>query len=257
MESLRLKTKLLYLLLSVAIGLVVIGSIGYFNLYAMKKNVDTLYFGSLIPLGELHSINSAYHHDLEANVYRWKEGLINNDDLAQKITLGLDHADQMWASYLSHSKRPEELPYIHYTEQQIEIMKHYFEEMRSLVLNHTARSSLSVVTLSNNTSSIHNTISQLIAYETAAAAYERSILIAHHQNSLMQLAIMLGVILLGVITFTWRIFMQIERQQQQLLESSETLKNLNIKLEQASYTDTNLYAAKERGRNTVVFTSTL
>ncbi|MDO9207606.1 MAG: diguanylate cyclase [Sulfuricurvum sp.] len=238
MESLQLKTKLLYLLLSVALGLVVVGFVGYFNLYTMKKQVDTLYFGSLVPLSELGSINDAYHHELEASVYRWQEGVIGDDDLARNLTLGLDHVNQMWASYIAHHKRPEELPYIHYTETQIDIMQRYFEEIRSLASNHTRRATISVVTLSDNVTSIHNTISSLISYEIAAAKYERSILLSHHENSLMQLAIMLGVILLGVMGFAWRIFMQIEIQQQQLLESSEALQHLNIKLEQASYTDT-------------------
>jgi diguanylate cyclase (GGDEF)-like protein len=237
MESLQLKTKLLYLLTSVAVGLIVVGFVGYLNLMTMKKNVDTLYFGSLIPLNELNSINSAYHHELEASVYRWREGLINDDTLAQNLTLGLEHVDQMWASYLSHHKRPEELPYLDYTEEQIEIIKRYFEEIRSLAFNHTSKNAISVVTLADNTTSIHNTVSGLISYEIAAAKYERSILISHHQNSLIQLAAMLVVILLGVLTFAWRIFMQIEQQQQQLLASSQTLKHLNIKLEQASYTD--------------------
>lgn len=238
MESLQLKTKLLYLLLSVALGLIIVGFVGYFNLYTMKKHVDTLYFGSLVPLSELGSINDAYHHELEASVYRWKEGDISDDDLARNLTLGLEHVNQMWAGYIAHHKRPEELPYIHYTETQIDIMQRYFEEIRSLASNHTRRATISVVTLSDNVTSIHNTISSLISYEIAAAKYERAVLISHHENSLMQLAIMLGVILLGVMGFAWRIFMQIEIQQQQLLESSEALQHLNIKLEQASYTDT-------------------
>ncbi|MGZ9267504.1 MAG: GGDEF domain-containing protein [Sulfuricurvum sp.] len=237
MESLQLKTKLLYLLLSVALGLVVVGLVGYFNLYTMKKQVDTLYFGSLVPLSELGSINDAYHHELEAGIYRWQEEVISDDDLAHNLTIGLEHVNQRWANYISHHKRPEELPYIRYTETQIDIMQHYFEEIRALASNHTRRSAISTVTLSDNVSSIHNTISSLISYEIAAAQYEHSLLLSHHENSLMQLAIMLGVILLGVMTFAWRIFMQIEKQQQQLLASSETLKHLNIKLEQASYTD--------------------
>lgn len=237
MNSLQLKTKLLYLLLSVAVGLLVVGSVGYYNLSTMKENVATLYFGSLIPLNELSSINTAYHHELESSVYRWKEGVIEDEKLAENITLGLEHVNQMWASYLSHHKRPEELPYIRYTEQRMDIMERYFEEIRALVSNHTQRSSISVVTLSDNISSIHQTIAGLITYEISAAAYERSVLLAHHKNSLMQLAIMLGVILLGVLGFAWRIFMQIETQQQQLLDSTEKLKHLNHKLEQASYTD--------------------
>jgi diguanylate cyclase (GGDEF)-like protein len=237
MESLQLKTKLLYLLLSVALGLIIIGLVGYFNLLTMKKNVDTLYFGSLIPLTELNTINSAYGHELESSIYHWREGLIEDDDLANAITLGLEHTNRMWSSYLSHDKRPAELPYIQYTQTQIDTITRYFEEVRLLALDHTRRSAVSTTTLSNNVTSIHNTISGLISYEISAAAYERTLLITHHQNSLMQLAIMLGVILLGVMTFAWRIFMQIESQQLQLLESSQILKHLNIKLEQASYTD--------------------
>ncbi|MDD2829374.1 MAG: diguanylate cyclase [Sulfuricurvum sp.] len=237
MKSLQLKTKLLYLLISVAIGLVVIGLVGYFNLLIMKKNVDTLYFGSLLPLTELSSINTAYHHELESSVYRWKEGLIDDNTLATNITLGLQHVDQMWGSYLSHHKRPEELPYLRYTENQMEIMGRYFEEIRSLVGEHTSKSAISIVRLSDNTTSIHTTISRLISYEISSAKYERSILLTHHENSLKQLAVILGIILTGVLGFAWRIFTQIEIQQQQLVESTNALKHVNIKLEQASYTD--------------------
>ncbi len=237
MKSLQLKTKLVYLLLSVACSLVLVGFVGYFNLAAMKKNVDTLYFGSLMPLGELNSINTAYHHELEASVYRWKEGHINNEELSTNITLGLEHVDQMWARYLSHYKDSRELPYIHYTQGQIDIIKRYFEEIGFLASDHTQSSRISTRKLSNNTASIHKTISNLISYESSVAAYERSILLTHHQNSIYQLGFLLGVIIVGVMGFAWRIFMQIEQQQRQLLESAQALQHLNVKLEQASYTD--------------------
>lgn len=238
MESLKLKTKLLYLLISVALGLLVVGFVGYFNLLTMKKNVDTLYFGSMLPITELSAINTAYHHELESNVYRWREKALSDEDFARDVTLGLTNIDQLWASYRSHHTRPEEVPYITYTDGRIDVMKRYFENIRSLAAQHTNASSVSILTLSDNITSIHNTIAQLISYEIAVAQYERSVTLNHHQNSLMQLAVMLSVILAGVMTFAWRIFTQIERQQQQLLDSSKALQHLNIKLEQASYTDT-------------------
>lgn len=238
MESLKLKTKLLYLLISVALGLLVVGFVGYYNLLTMKKNVDTLYFGSLIPLTELSAINTAYHHELESSVYRWRGKVVSDEKFAQDITLGLANIDQMWASYLTHHKRPEEIPYVTYTDGRIDIMKRYFEEIRSLATQHTQPSAISLLTLSDNITSIHNTVSQLISYEIAIAKYDRIVTLNHHENSLMQLTVMLGVILLGVMTFAWRIFMQIEQQQQQLMKSSQALQHLNIKLEQASYTDT-------------------
>lgn len=238
MESLKLKTKLLYLLLSVALGLLIVGFVGYFNLLSMKKHVDTLYFGSLLPVNELSSITNAYHHELEANIYRWNNGLINNEELSQSITLGLAHVDQMWATYVSHHKRPEELPYVDYTSSQIEIIKRYFTEIRSLAAQQTRRNAVSLNTLNDNVTSIHTIITQLISYELAAAKQERAALLIHHENSLIQLLVMLGAILLGVMTFAWRIFKQIELQQQQLLASAQALKHLNLKLEHASYTDT-------------------
>jgi diguanylate cyclase (GGDEF)-like protein len=238
METLKLKTKLLYLLISVAVGLLVVGFVGYFNLLTMKRNVDTLYFGSMVPLTELTAINTAYHHELESNIYRWREKVISDEEFARNITLGLANIDQMWASYLSHHKRPEELPYVTYADERIDIMKRYFEEIRSLSAQQTQASSVSLITLSDNVTSIHNTIAQLISYEISVAKYERAVTLNHHGDSLMQLAVMLGVILLGVMTFAWRIFTQIEQQQQQLLASSQALQHLNVKLEQASYTDT-------------------
>lgn len=237
MKSLQLKTKLLYLLLSVGTGLVVIGSIGYINLVTMKKNVDTLYFGSLIPLNELNTLNTAYHHDLEVSIYRWQAGLMSNDELAQKITIGLEHSREAWSNYAAHHKRPEELPYVNYAEEQVDILEDYFEEIRLLIGDPTQQATISLSTLADNITSIHTTLSGLIKYEIAAAKYERSILLAHHENSLMQLAVMLSAILLGVMAFAWRIFTQIEIQQQQLLESSHALKLMNTKLERASYTD--------------------
>lgn len=204
----------------------------------MKRNVDTLYFGSMIPLTELSAINTAYHHEFESNIYRWREKILSDEELSRDITLGITNIDQLWASYRSHHTRPEEVPYIEYTDKRIDVIKHYFEEIRGLADQRTNASSISISTLSDNITSIHNTIAQLISYEIAVAKYERSIALNHHQNSLMQLAVMLGVILLGVITFAWRIFAKIEQQQQQLLDSSQALQHLNIKLEQASYTDT-------------------
>ncbi len=238
MESLKLKTKLLYLLVSVALGLLIVGFVGYYNLLTMKRNVDTLYFGSMIPLTELAAINTAYHHELESNVYRWQGKVISDDDFASNITLGLSNIDQMWASYLSHHKRPEEIPYIAYTDKRIDTIKRYFEEVRSLASVPAKTSAISLITLTANVTLIHNTIAQLISYELSIAKYEQSITLAHHEDSLMQLGVMLGIILLGVMTFAWRIFTQIEQQQQQLLASSQALQHLNVKLEQASYTDT-------------------
>lgn len=237
MESLKLKTKLLYLLLSVGFGLTVVGLIGYYNLQTMKKHVDTLYFGSLTPLNELTTITDTYYDQMGGTVYQWSHHLLSDEQAAQKITLGLSTIDQMWAGYLSHDKRPEEMAYVDYTESQIESMRRYFIQIRTLILDPKRAHPISLSVMSENIASIHNTVHNLIAYENSAARFEHSLLLAHHENSLTQLVILLLFMLILVMGLAWKIFTRIEIQQQQLIESTETLQHLNLKLEQASYTD--------------------
>lgn len=237
MESLKLKTKLLYLLLIVGFGLAVVGLIGYFNLQTMKRHVDTLYFGSLTPLSELNTITDTYHDRLGSTVYLWSHHLISDEQAAQNISVGLDTIDQMWAGYLSHDKRPQEMAYIDYTESQIESMHRYFVQIRTVILDPSPPHPLSLSIMSDNIASIHTTIHNLIAYEKSAARFERSQLLAHYQNSLTQLVVLLIFILMVVMGMAWKIFTRVELQQRQLIQSTETLQHLNLKLEQASYTD--------------------
>lgn len=237
MESLKLKSKLLYLLLLVGFGLTVVGLIGYFNIQNIKRHMDTLYFGSLLPLNELSLITDTYQNDLAITVYRWNNHLISDDDAAQKISVGLEKIQQGWSSYLSHPKRPEEMPYVDYTESQMDLVGNYFTQLRSIILDPKLSHPISLATLNDNLQSIHETLHRLSIYESAAAQYEHSELMARYQNALLQLILFLVVILIFVMGLAWKIFARIELQQQQLIESTETLQHLNLKLEQASYTD--------------------
>jgi diguanylate cyclase (GGDEF)-like protein len=129
------------------------------------------------------------------------------------------------------------MAYVNYTEAQIQSIGNYFTQVRSLINDPDRTHPLSLITMDENIQSIQNILSQLIAYENAAAKYEHSMLLAQYENALTQLILFLGVILTLVMGLAWMIFSRIEVQQQQLIESSEILKHLNLKLEQASYTD--------------------
>lgn len=237
MKSLKLKTKLLYLLLLVGFGLIVVGLIGYINIQNIKRNMDTLYFGSLLPLSELNSISSIYHNDLASSVYQWSNQLLSDEQASQNIVQGLDRINTLWGSYISHHKRPEEMAYVKYTEGQIQNIGNYFIQVRSLINDPDRSHPLSLMSMDDNLQSIHTTLQQLITYENAVAKYEHSMLLTQYENALIQLVFFLGVILALVMGLAWTIFARIEVQQQQLIASSETLKHLNLKLEQASYTD--------------------
>lgn len=237
MESLNLKRKLLYLLLIVGFGLVVVGLIGYLNIQNIKRNMDTLYFGSLVPLSELNAITNTYHNDLASPIYRWSNQLLSDEQSAEEISIGLEKINQLWAAYLSHYKRAEEIAYVEYTEGKIHNLESYFIQVRALISDPERTHPLSLTTLDENIQLIHTTIDKLIQYEKQVARYEHELLLVEYENALMQLILFLGVILGLVMGLAWKIFAKIELQQHQMIESTETLKHLNLKLEQASYTD--------------------
>ncbi len=243
MSSSKFKGKIVALLFLVGSALLAVGLIGYLNLQNIKRDMDILYFGSLIPLNELNDITDTYHNQLESTVYQWKSGLISDQEAARKLTDALYRIDQHWNNYLSHYKRPDEVSYVAYTKTQIERMGEYFLRVRSLILHPTPEGTISLVTLSENISRIHDTIHRLIDYENEAAKYEHALLKHHYDNALMQLVLFLIVVLIFIIGMGWKIFSRIESQQRQLVASSETLQHLNAKLELASYTDslTSLY----------------
>ena len=51
-EALKLRSKLFFLFILVTIGLIMVGVMGAVNINSMKKNLDSLYFGSLVPVTE-------------------------------------------------------------------------------------------------------------------------------------------------------------------------------------------------------------
>nr|MDA3908088.1 MCP four helix bundle domain-containing protein [Sulfurimonas sp.] len=59
-EALKLRSKLFFLFMLITMGLILIGIMGYLNINSMKKNLDSLYFGSLVPVTELNEILQIY-----------------------------------------------------------------------------------------------------------------------------------------------------------------------------------------------------
>ena len=200
-------------MLLVGFGLIVVGLIGYFNIQNIKKNLDTLYFGSLLPLSELNLINAEYHNSLASSIYQWDNKLLDDEQVSEKIIQSLDHINQLWSSYSAHPKRPDEIPYVKYTDQQIQNMADYFTQVRSLINDPQRDHPLSLITMDENIQSIQRTLNQLIAYENDAAKYEHAMLLAQYENALIQLFLFLGVILILVMGLAWMIFARIEIQQ--------------------------------------------
>ena len=242
-EALKLRSKLFFLFLLITIGLFALGFIGATYVNAMKKNMDSLYFGSLIPVTELNEIVQTYNYGLANTVYKVSRTEISPSEAAFKIESSLEYINKKWKSYISHFKTEDELGYLEYADLEVNRTNDYFYRVLNAVKSSKDLSRISIKTLEKKVESIHNVLQKLINYEVNMANYERKKFLYAYQSILMKIGIALGVIILGVLAMLFYVFESIQKDQTRLEVASKKLKISNKKLENASYTDslTNLH----------------
>ncbi len=244
-DSLLLKHKLFILLGLFVIGLLVSGSIGYYNMNKMKRNLDSLYFGSYVPVTELNKIQNYYHKDISISFYKLKDEQINPNEAAEIIDHARKNILASWKAYLYHFKRDYEMAYLEYANEQMQISSRYLQELSQNIisLHPTEVSNLSSDILLHNISTIEKVINTIITYENQIAQYERKKLIITYNDTLYQLIALLIFIIAAAIIIIVPIFQSIQNHQDTIIHASKQLKVANKKLETASITDalTQLY----------------
>ena len=236
-EALKLRSKLFFLFILVASGLVSIGVMGAINIGSMKKNLDSLYFGSLVPVTELNNILQIYHGNLAKIVYKAKSNDMSSQEIDLQIRSSLEEIKKQWISYEEHFKRDEELQYVNYVDLEIKSINDYF--LNILKVNKTKESLKSITTevLEENMSSIHKTIKKLIKYEVDIALYERKKFLFAYDSLMKEVGFVLILIVLGVLIISFYVFKSIQNDQTKLEIATKRLKKANKKLENVSYTD--------------------
>ncbi len=242
-ETLKLKSKLFFLFILIAIGLFVIGIMGIINMNAMKKNIDSLYFGSLVPVIELNEILQTYHGKLTTTLYRAKSLDLSKDNIELNIEDSLKNINKLWKSYESHFKRDEELEYLDYASMEMKSTNKYFYEILKASQNGKNFQELSMDVLESKVSHIHNILKKLIDYEIDVAKFERKMFLTKYNMIFENLGIILTFIILAIMFISHYVFKSIQNDQTQLEVATKKLKQANKKLESASYTDmlTTLY----------------
>ncbi|WP_297484781.1 diguanylate cyclase [Sulfurimonas sp.] len=237
-EALRLRSKLFILFMLIAGGLFSVGIMGTSYINAMKKNIDSLYFGSLIPITELNNVLETYHNGLGNTVYRLSRGGIPKNEAEEDIENSLRSVNRNWQSYMSHFKTEDELLYVNYANSEIISINNYFKKILNAVEDDKLKShKISVVTLERRLSVIHQVLQKLISYEIKVANYERKTFLTTYDSMVFQLGAILGFIILAILSISLYVFRSIQNDQTKLELASKKLKIANKKLESASYTD--------------------
>jgi len=237
-ETLKLKSKLFFLFILITVGLFAIGIMGVINTNAMKKNIDSLYFGSLVPVVELNDILRTYNGNLTVSVYKATNAQISKDQLEFEIENSLQKIQKRWKSYESHFKRDEELDYLEYVSSEIKSTNIYFKKILQASRDGKNLQKLSINILEKHVSHIHQTIQKLINYEVEVARFERKIFLKRYDLLMEKIGIVLALVILGILFVSYYVFKSIQNDQTTLEVATKKLKKANKRLESASYTDT-------------------
>jgi len=236
-EALKLKSKLFFLFILITIGLVAVGIMGAINVNSMKKNLDSLYFGSLLPVTELNEILQTYHSGLASTLYKAKASELSSSQTSDKLEHSINKINKLWSKYESHFKKEEELEYVDYVSLEIKITNRYFLNILKASKSSYDMSTISINVLEKYVSHVHTVLQKLINYEVNMARYERKRFINEYDRSVFKLGFILVLIIFAVLVISYSVFSSIQADHTKLELVTRKLKRVNKRLENVSYTD--------------------
>ncbi len=236
-EALKLRSKLLFLFILITLGLFLVGVMGAININSMKKNLDSLYFGSLVPVIELNNLLQIYHGNIANTIYKAKSGKLSSSQTSSQLENALLKIGREWRSYEAHFKRDYELQYVEYTALEIKAIDSYFKEIIDSFLNGENIQNISMKLFEQKILHIHKTIKKLIGYEIDMAKYERKHFLKIYDSIMMKLGVVLVLIIIAVLIISFYVFKSIQNDHTRLEIATKKLRRANKKLENVSYTD--------------------
>ena len=232
-EALKLKSKLLFLFILITMGLVIIGILGYINTASVKKNLDTIYFGSLVPIVELNNILQVYHGKISNTIYKVKNSQISKGQASIEIRDAIAKVALEWKEYETHFKRDDELQYVEYAALEIQATNDFFNKMAFDI----SLDNLAIESFEARVEHIPNVLKKLINYEIELAKYERKRFLSLYDKIIFNIGIILAFTVFGVLIISYYVFKSIQKDQTRLEIATKKLQNANKKLENVSYTD--------------------
>ena len=236
-EALKLRSKLFFLFLLITLGLITVGIIGSIQINSMKKNIDAVYFGSLVPVTELNEIINTYQNNLASTIHKISRNEISSSEAALNIEISLKNIMKKWKSYEGHFKRDDEMQYVEYTSLELITTNKYFKKILNATRNGQDLRKINITILEKRVSHIYKVLQKLINYEVEIARYERKKFLQSFDTTMVQLGLALSIIILAVLVISFYVFKSIQKDQTKLEVATKKLRRANKKLENVSYTD--------------------
>ncbi|WP_304546076.1 diguanylate cyclase [Sulfurimonas microaerophilic] len=242
-EALKLKSKLFFLFVFITIGLIFVGIVGASYISAMKRNVDSLYFGSLVPVTELHEIVQTYYGGVSESLHKVSRGEISRLQTIQELEKSLLVIDQKWDSYSQHYKHTEEAAYIEYVDMELSSANRAFKRTLNFLQKGGNPEKIALNRVEEKVSHLHSVVKKLINYEVEVAQFERKKFLTKYEDIAFNIGLTLIFVIIAVLLITMYVFRSVQEDHTKLHSIAKKLKQVNKKLENASFTDslTNLY----------------
>jgi diguanylate cyclase (GGDEF)-like protein len=237
LNVLSIKVKFVILFVLFALTVLLMGTIGFINISAMKKNLDSLYFGSLIPVVNLNKIVDSYSDGIEGTFHDVITNTISSKEAAIKIDKNLNKISKLWETYEKNYKTESEKPIIEALTKQIKNLKYYLDIANSKLSNGYKVEKSSVINIASSIEDVRFSIQNLIIYEVEVAEAERKMLLKTYDETIQQFYIIFALIVLAILFFTYLIFQSIEREQKNLQIAQMELETANEKLHESALTD--------------------
>ena len=242
-EALKFRSKLFFLFVFISLGLVVIGVVGASYINAMKRSVDSLYFGSLMPVNELHEIVHTYYGTTQKVLQQGYNHTLSAQETTKTLNRSLQHIQKLWNSYKSRYKSQEEMAYVEYVGLEIKKTNEYLRSVAERLQQGKQSSTLLLEKIEKQIENIDLILKKLIRYEVEVAQYERVKFLEKYDTITQKLGAVLVLVLIAVLAISMYVFRSIQEDNTKLAKAAKKLKIANKKLENASYIDslTNLH----------------
>jgi len=232
----KLKKSLNLLLITISFGLLFIGSIGFVNVTSMKSNLDDVYENSLVPVANITKMASLYYNELQEPLFSYFLGLSEKENTIEKMQKGLVSIRNIWAQYAanirSFSKNEVERMSL-----EIDVTNKYYERAIVHLSSNQKAQEISVEIIAKNTEIVKALIEKIVTSEVEYASANRQTQLETYNKLVLQLTCIFLVAFSLVIYIVSKIFKGIKQQQEELERATAKLQEVNMKLEDASFTD--------------------
>lgn len=239
-EKVPLLVKLFSLLALMVVGFGIISTLGYNNMQMMKRNLDTIYFGSYIPVSKLERIRQLYSQELVETVHKTQDGIISINRAATHLRLITAEIMEHWQYYKKSYKRDDEKPLVATVDNEVKNAMAWLSDIQQ-VFNQNDIHKIEKLRLSPllaRIDRIDQAIGKIIEHENQEAYRQKVEINTTYQNTLQQLNIVLGIIFLCSLILALFIIRNIQFNHARLQSLTDELRFANANLKNLSITDT-------------------